>query len=363
MEHRPFRVRQRGSGRAIFFMDRRVSMDRSKKRLYLFALILLTCFLLLIGRAQEAKKLPKNYVVAKPDLTVKIQAPTTVTPGAQMGQAFNIQVKNQGLGPAKNISLDIILSSDKIDPMRPAPFKRLNQYLKHWERSIRELKAGESTNVSFPGNNKIPDRAPLGKYWLAAAVDRMDTIDETNEKNNLAVHELLIIANIQAVTQHHYGCPTAELDISGQGFGATAGSKQVYIGANPASSVIHWSPTGITVVAPQGIPYGKDYTVTIKQGTITLSNAFNFLLRMWIEAVEPEKGPPGTAITLWGFQFGNSQGPKVLKLGTQTLNVTSWQNSQIQATIPNNASPGTHTLTIREGMKLISSSQTSFTVQ
>jgi hypothetical protein len=84
---------------------------------------------------------------------------------------------------------------------------------------------------------------------------------------------------------------------------------------------------------------------------------------MWIEAVEPENGPPGTAITLVGFQFGHSQGSKVLKLGTQTLNVTSWQNSQIQAPIPNNATPGTRTLTIWDGMQLISSSQTSFTVQ
>ncbi|MGD9345865.1 MAG: CARDB domain-containing protein [Candidatus Aminicenantes bacterium] len=209
-------------------------MDHPKKKLCLFALIFLFCFFLLIGTEQEVKKLPKKYVVAKPDLTVKILAPSTVNPGAQLGRRFYVQVKNQGLGPAENISLDIILSADRIDPMRPSPFKRLNQYLKHWERSIRELEAGESINVFFPGNNKIPDRAPLGKHWLAAAVDRTDTIDETNEKNNLAVHELLIIANIQDVLQHHYGCPTAELDISGQGFGSAAGSKQVYIGSNPA---------------------------------------------------------------------------------------------------------------------------------
>lgn len=326
-------------------------------------LMFLTCFFLIIATAQEVQKLPKKYVAAKPDLTVSILAPSTVIPGTQLGRRFYIQVKNQGLGSAENISLDIIISADKINLMRPSPYKRLDQYLRHWERSIRELKAGESTNVFFPGNNKIPDKAPPGKYWLAAAVDRANTIDETSEKNNLAVHDLLIVANIQDVIQHHFGCPTAELDISGQGFGTTAGSKQVYLGANPASSVLNWSPTSITVVAPSGIPYGQNYIVTIKQGTMTLSNTFNFLLRMWIESVEPAKGPRGTSITLYGFQFGNSQGSKVVKFGYQPLPVTSWQNSLIQATIPDNAPKATGTLAIFDGANMISNMNIGFTVQ
>jgi hypothetical protein len=193
--------------------------------------------------------------------------------------------------------------------------------------------------------------------------DRGNAIAELSEKNNLAVHELLIIARIQGVNQHHHGSPTAELDISGQGFGSAAGNKQVFIGSNPASSILLWSSTSITVVAPSGITYGQDYAIKIKLGSKNISNTFNFLLRMWTDGVEPENGPPGTMITLQGFHFGSAQGSKVLKLGTQTLNVSSWQNYQIQATIPNNATPGPHTLTIWDGSKLISSESTSFTVQ
>lgn len=338
-------------------------MTNTKRKFSLFVLILLPCFFLMIGAAQEIQRPPKKIVAAKPDLTVRIVAPSTAFPGAELGKRFYVQVKNIGPGSAKDIAVDIVLSREKIDPMKPAPQRSVDKYLKHKREKIKELKAGESINVNLSGNNKIPENLRLGPYWIAAMADRGNAIAELSEKNNLAVHELLIIAKIQGVIQHHHGLPTAELDISGQGFGSTAGNKQVYIGSNPASSILHWSSTSITVVAPSGITYGQDYAITIKQGSTTLSNMFNFLLRLWMDGVEPDNGPPGTSITLNGFHFGNAQGSKVLKLGTQTLNVTSWQNYQIQATIPNNATPGTHTLTIWDGSKLLSNEGTSFTVQ
>jgi hypothetical protein len=337
-------------------------MNKPTKKSHVFIFILIPCVFLTIVAAQEIKPIPKTPLLLKPDLTLQIIAPPRAYPGAQLGKNVSVQVQNLGPGPSAATTVDIVLSKDRIDPKKPAPLQKFGQYLKHIQKKIKGLEPGASITLPLL-DQKIPDNIPMGEYFLAAVVDRKNAITETNEKNNLAIHDFLIFAIIESIHQHHGGSPTAELSLNGLGFGSSAGSKQVYVGTNPAGYVHHWSPTMIVVEAPSGIPYGQDYAVTIKIGTTTLSNTFNFLLRMWLDGPDPLQGPPGIAITIYGFHFGNSQGSKVLKLGTQILNVTSWQNYQIQATIPNNATPGTHTLTIWEGTKLISNEHATFTVQ
>ena len=109
-------------------------MTNTKRKFYVFVLILIPCFFQATGTAQEIKQVPKKYVLAKPDLSVRIVGPTTAFPGAELGKRFYVQVKNIGPGPAKNIAVDIVLSKDKIDPMKPAPQRSVDKYLKHIRR-------------------------------------------------------------------------------------------------------------------------------------------------------------------------------------------------------------------------------------
>jgi len=53
-----------------------------------------------------------------------------------------------------------------------------------------------------------------------------------------------------------------------------------------------------------------------------------------ILSISPTSGPPGTAITISGGQFGPVQGSSVVRLGSLSALVTSWNNTQIQAVVP-----------------------------
>jgi hypothetical protein len=143
-----------------------------------------------------------------------------------------------------------------------------------------------------------------------------------------------LFTQITYVEQQHYGWPNAEIYIEGTGFGSSQGTRVANLGTY-ALSIMEWTNTYILGTVPGGVPYGKHYSVYIKEGTSVISNYYDFLLKMWPEEVTPSRGHPGSSIEINGFQFGTTQGSKILKIGSYDITgVTSWSNSTIEAVVP-----------------------------
>ena len=108
-----------------------------------------------------------------------------------------------------------------------------------------------------------------------------------------------------------------------------------------------WSDTSIQVLVPAGepdIPIVSGPVIVTVNGIDSNSNfLFNPLPvppgsdAPLINAVSPESGPAGTAVTLTGVNFGYSRGVSVATIGGLQLQVITWTDSEIIAVIPQGA--------------------------
>jgi hypothetical protein len=339
-----------------------MNITKSKKNLML---ILAICFCLIGGYG------------CRPDLTCSITCPAESYPGEELDGNISVIVENNGNRAANDFSVDLVLSTDTTIPVDLATYSpnfTEDVLLQGGREHVDSLAAGASLNLTLNGNNKIPEDTPLGDYYLGVVVDPGKTVLESNEANNTAVCSIKILAHISRIHQEQLGSPYAELDIQGIGFGSFQPNKIVRLGTYTLGlcgvDPPPWNNTYICgVVSPAApgpvscpVPYGKVYEVYLMDGTEVISNRFNFLLRMWPEAVVPEQGPPGTQIRVEGLCMGATQGTKILKLGPHTIpNILQWSSSLIRAVIPS-VPAGTYELYIEEGGTTISITE-SFTVQ
>jgi 6-phosphogluconolactonase (cycloisomerase 2 family) len=59
-----------------------------------------------------------------------------------------------------------------------------------------------------------------------------------------------------------------------------------------------------------------------------------------LNSVDPEAGIVGTEITITGSRFGGAQGDSTVRVGDGEATVTSWSDTQIEATVGNGSYPG-----------------------
>ncbi len=69
------------------------------------------------------------------------------------------------------------------------------------------------------------------------------------------------------------------------------------------------------------------------------AQAINFFNNPTIKSLNPDKGPPGTTVTIGGSHFGDKHGTSTVKFGSLTATVISWSASSIIVTVPINAPP------------------------
>jgi YD repeat-containing protein len=98
-----------------------------------------------------------------------------------------------------------------------------------------------------------------------------------------------------------------------------------------------WSDTQIVATVPGGAVNGQIWVVVNSRG----SNQVSFTMpNPYISSVTPNNGPVGTQIQINGTDFLATQGNSTLKLGGVPLNVVTWSNTQIIATVPETANTG-----------------------
>ncbi|MCX5844373.1 MAG: hypothetical protein NT022_11645 [Deltaproteobacteria bacterium] len=131
----------------------------------------------------------------KPDLTVTISGPATAKPGQNLGKSIKVKLTNKGTVTAKNVVIDLVISSNNTVPVKFAvynPSYSDDVLLKGGRENVASIAPGATIDVTLNGTNQIPANTKPGKYYLGVVADPGKTIDELNEGNNTATTPITI---------------------------------------------------------------------------------------------------------------------------------------------------------------------------
>lgn len=131
----------------------------------------------------------------KPDLTVNILGPATAKPGQNLGKSIKVKLTNKGTVTAKNVVIDLVISSNNTVPVKFAvynPSYSDDVLLKGGRENVASIAPGATIVVTLNGTNQIPANTKPGKYYLGVVADPGKTIDELNEGNNTATTPITI---------------------------------------------------------------------------------------------------------------------------------------------------------------------------
>lgn len=174
----------------------------------------------------------------------------------------------------------------------------------------------------------VPPAAPLGP---GSVVVRVNGIDDTCSGNcTFTVIGPPSLTSLSPSTAHISDTVT----ISGNNLmtGGTVKFKDIV--ANPTS----WNNTSISVPVPSGATSGP-VVVTVSNQT---SNALPFTVipPPTLTSVYPGSGQIGVPVTIWGANFGATQGTSILKFKDTTATVSTWSDTRIDTSVPAGAATG-----------------------
>jgi len=135
--------------------------------------------------------------------------------------------------------------------------------------------------------------------------------------------------------------PTAtagtQVTVTGTGFGSSQGNGSVWLGST-LGTIVTWSDTQVVATVATGSTTG---TAQIQQAGVS-SNALPFtVITPIISSITPASGLAGTPVAINGTGFGNTQSTGQVWLGTAPGVVTSWNDTQILATVAVGSTTGT----------------------
>ncbi len=128
-----------------------------------------------------------------------------------------------------------------------------------------------------------------------------------------------------------------EITLTGTNFGASQGSGSVWLGSKLAASIESWSDTEIVATVDSGSVTGN---AIVQQGGVWSNSIALEIITPVISAISPESGTVGTEVTIEGTGFGASQGAGLVWIGTKYATVESWSDTEIVATVANDAETG-----------------------
>lgn len=141
--------------------------------------------------------------------------------------------------------------------------------------------------------------------------------------------------------------------VSGSNFGATQGSSTVKFGDSGISGsavtaqVTSWSNTSIVAVVPAFLAGASYFQVVVGSSK---SNEENFAVtNPFTSGLVPSAGVAGTSVTIWGVNFGSSQGTSTVTFGGISAEVTDWSNYSIVVPVPTGVSNGNITVQVTVG--------------
>ena len=133
--------------------------------------------------------------VGLPDLAVILKYPIKVMPGQALDKDVSITVQNRGTVEARNVNVQLVLSSDLQIPVEPASYSenyKEDAMLEGGSGTVELLKPGESLPIKLKGSLKVPADTEPGKYYLGAVIDPGKSVEELNEDNNRDVRFMMI---------------------------------------------------------------------------------------------------------------------------------------------------------------------------
>jgi RHS repeat-associated protein len=134
------------------------------------------------------------------------------------------------------------------------------------------------------------------------------------------------------------GPVSSQVTITGSGFGATQGASSVQFNNTNAISIQSWSNTQIIATMPM---VSSPAPVKVTVGGVASNTNVNFTISApFISGFSPSSGNVGTQVTITGAGFRASQGSSSIQFNNTVGAVTSWNDTQIVATVPTGASTG-----------------------
>ena len=130
-----------------------------------------------------------------PDLAVQLNYPVNAPPGGSLDKEVTVTLENTGSFAARDIRLEIVLSSDDKIPRRSAPAAANfteDALLEGGRETVPLLEPGQQVTVRFSGSLKLPEDTPPGKHYLAVVADPEDRIGELSEDNNISSGFIMI---------------------------------------------------------------------------------------------------------------------------------------------------------------------------
>lgn len=140
------------------------------------------------------------------------------------------------------------------------------------------------------------------------------------------------------------GSVASLVTIRGSGFG-TAQAAGIVAFNGISVPVNSWSGNVIIFPVPPGASLGTAQIVVTPSGGLP-TNTMSFIVTPGIASISPASGTSGTAVTIQGSNFGQSQDTSTLTLNGLIAQISSWSDTQIQATVPAGASTGVVQATI-----------------
>ena len=156
-----------------------------------------------------------------------------------------------------------------------------------------------------------------------------------------------IVLGAPALTSlsHTSGPVGQSVTISGSSFGANQGSSTVTFNGT-STSPTYWSNSQIITPVPAGATTGP--VVVTVNGTV--SNAVTFTVGSGqapsIELVSPSAGAVGTAISIYGANFGTTQGSSTVAFNGTPGSPTFWNSTLIVVPVPVGATTGNVAVTV-----------------
>jgi hypothetical protein len=154
------------------------------------------------------------------DLVVQLNYPVKVVLGQSLRQDVSVSLENKGNVAARNIRLEIVLSSDDKIPLRSAPAAAAyaeDILLENGSETVPALEPGQQVTVNFSGSLKIPEDTPPGKHYLAVVADPENSISELSEENN--INSGYIMIDIPEPAAFNVELPETVLSFEPVGFG------------------------------------------------------------------------------------------------------------------------------------------------
>ena len=132
-----------------------------------------------------------------PDITGTVRSPAQALPGEKLSTNLQVSLKNSGSEVADSFFIDLVLSSDSIIPIRFAEYSpnfREDVLLEGGREHIKSLAVGASISPKLNGPNKIPEDTPPGIYFLGLVADPGNSVDESNESNNISLSKIEVLS-------------------------------------------------------------------------------------------------------------------------------------------------------------------------